>query len=57
MLDDHEIICVARNELADALKVLLKPEIMGAPEFIVARNHTQLALNALHKLLEMEICR
>ena len=41
MLDDHEVICAARNHLADALKTLLKPEIMGAPEFLLARNQTQ----------------
>ena len=57
MLDDHNIICLARNELADALKVLLNPEIMGAPEFLLARNHTQMAMNALNRLLEMAILR
>lgn len=57
MMDDHIVICLARNELADALKVLLNPEIMGAPEFLAARNHTQLAMNALNRLLEMAILR
>ena len=53
MMEDHEIICAARNELADALKVLLNPAIMGVPEFLAARNHTQAAMNALNRLLEM----
>jgi len=57
MLDDHEILSLARNQLADALKVLLNPAIMGAPEFLAARNHTQLAMNALNRLVEMAILR
>ena len=57
MKDDHEIICLARNQLADAMKVLLNPEIMGAPEFLAARNHTQLAMNALNRLIEMALLR
>lgn len=57
MLDDHETICAARNHLCDALKTLLKPEIMGAPEFLLARNQTQMAMTALNRLLEMAILR
>jgi hypothetical protein len=53
MMDDHVVICEARNELADALKVLLNPAIMGASDFLTARNHAQAAMNALNRLLEM----
>jgi hypothetical protein len=51
MMDDHETICAARNHLADALKTLLKPE------FLLARNQTQQAMNDLNRLLEMAILR
>ena len=52
MLEDHYIICEARDALCNALKVLLYPEIMGASEFQAARDHTQQAMNAIDKLLE-----
>lgn len=57
MMDDHEVICAARNALCDALKTLLNPAIMGAPEFLLARNQTQQAINALNRLLEMTLLR
>lgn len=55
MMDDHELVCQARNSLCDALKTLLNPEIMKTPEFLMARNQTQLALKTLDKLLELSV--
>lgn len=51
MMDDHFVISRARNELADALKVLLKAEIMNADDFRRSREHAALALEALDELL------
>ena len=51
MLDDHLILSTARNELADALKVLLNPAIMGEADFRLSLKHTLGALNALADLL------
>lgn len=57
MLDDHEVVCAARNHLCDALKTLLNPAIMSTPEFLLARNQTQMAMNDLNRLLEMSLLR
>lgn len=55
MEDDHYVLADARNELADALKSLLKPEHMGTAEFLVTRELTRLALKHIDKLLEMAV--
>lgn len=39
-MDDHFTICLARNHLADALKALLKAEIMTDEDFLVSRKAT-----------------
>ena len=57
MEDDHYVIAAARNELADALKSLLKPEHMGTADFLVTREHTRLAMKAIDQLLEMAVYR
>lgn len=51
MMDDHYIICRARNDLADALKVLLKADIMTATDFQASRDHAATAIEALDDLL------
>jgi hypothetical protein len=51
MMDDHEIICRARNALADALKLLLNADIMGESDFEGSRNHAIAAVEALDELL------
>ena len=51
MMDDHAILCHARNELADALKVLLNPEIMDGADFRKAKAHAVAATGALDALL------
>jgi hypothetical protein len=58
-MDDHETLSAARNELADALKELLKPGIMGASDFRASRQHTLAALALQDRLLlpkEAEPC-
>lgn len=51
MMDDHAILCRARNGLADALKVLLNPDIMDAGDFEAAKAHAITAVKALDELL------
>ena len=51
MMEDHELLSAARNELADALKVLLKPEIMTVADFRESLKHTIAALNATIDLI------
>jgi hypothetical protein len=53
LMDDHELICEARNELADALKVLLNPAIMGTDEFMAAQDHARWAMIWLYRLIRM----
>lgn len=53
MMDDHFIISRARNELADALKVLLNAGIMGVEDFSKSRDHAVAALEALDDLLRV----
>lgn len=52
MMDDHYVISEARNQLADALKALLLPDIMTAADFRKAKKHTVAALAALDELLK-----
>ena len=54
MMDDHEVICEARNELCDALKVLLNPAVMGIDEFMAAQDHARRAMVALYRLIRMQ---
>jgi hypothetical protein len=51
MMDDHYTISKARNHLADALKVLLKAEIMTADDFSRSRQAAQAAVGELDDLL------
>ena len=51
MMDDHETLSRARNELADALKCLLKAEIMTDEDFRKARGHAAWAIEHLDDLL------
>lgn len=51
MMEDHELLSSARNSLADALKALLKTEIMTAADFQRSRNHVHNAARALDYLL------
>ena len=51
MMSDHETLSRARNELADALKHLLKAEIMTADDFREARNRAAAAVDCLDDLL------
>lgn len=51
MMSDHETLSRARNELADALKHLLKAEIMTAVDFREARNRAAAAVDCLDDLL------
>lgn len=51
MMSDHETLSRARNELADALKHLLKAGIMTAADFRKARNHARSAMDRLDDLL------
>lgn len=53
MMDDHFIICRARNELADALKVLLNANIMTSVDFRESRAHAMAAIGALDDLLRL----
>ena len=52
MMDDHYVICAARNALADALKVLLKPDIMTVSDFQESRDRARRAVEALDVLCE-----
>jgi hypothetical protein len=51
MLDDHYIISAARNDLADALKALLKAEIMTVEDFASSRDAAMAAVAKLNDLL------
>lgn len=56
MMDDHGILSAARVELADALKVLLNPNIMDAGDFRKSRKHAAAAMARLDELLGVEPC-
>lgn len=51
MMDDHHTLSAARNHLADALKVLLNPEIMTVTDFTSARESAAMAIEQLDVLL------
>ena len=51
MMDDHFIICRARNHLSDALKALLKADIMTGEDFSLSRNAARAAVRELNDLL------
>lgn len=51
MLEDHGLLSSARNELADALKALLKAEIMTRADFERSREHVTTALRMIDDLL------
>jgi hypothetical protein len=51
MLDDHYVICKARNYLADALKALLKADIMTNEDFKLSREAASAAVMELDYLI------
>jgi len=51
MESDHYVLSRARNSLADALKTLLKAELMDAGDFRMAHFFTSAALEDLDALL------
>ena len=51
MMDDHELLSAARNDLADALKCLLKAEIMDGADFHAAWSFAVKATAKLDALL------
>ncbi len=51
MMEDHETLSRARNDLADALKALLRAEIMDAADFQKARDLALSAVGSLNQLL------
>lgn len=51
MREDHEVLCRARQQLAEALCVLLKAEIMDATDFGESRFYAMAAIEALDDLL------
>lgn len=51
MLSDHNLLAATRNELCDALKILLQAGRMGATDFEGARRHAQEALAGLERLI------
>lgn len=53
MMEDHYLISEARNRLADALKLLLKAEIMDATDFRASHDHATAAVKALDELLQL----
>ena len=50
MMDDHYIISAARNHLADALKILLNPDIMTTNDFEASKIAAIAAIQELEKL-------
>ncbi len=51
MMEDHELLSAARNDLADALKVLLNPGIMGEADFVRSLHYALSAVRRLNDLL------
>jgi len=51
MMDDHYVICRARNHLVDALKALLKADIMTKDDFTTSLIATMAAAVDLNELL------
>jgi hypothetical protein len=54
MMDDHLLLSNVRNELADALKELLKHQIMFREDFAGSREHVLKALRGLDDLLRQQ---
>lgn len=55
-MDDHATLSAARIELADALMVLLNPNVMDAGDFRNSRKHAAAAVARLDELLRAEPC-
>jgi hypothetical protein len=53
MLEDHYLISDARIALSDALRALLKAELMTAPDFRVSHERATAAITALDELLRI----
>jgi hypothetical protein len=51
MMDDHDVLCRARNHLVDALKTLLNPDIMTEVDFQKSKNHALAGIAAIDDLL------
>lgn len=51
VMEDHEVLCRARQQLAEALCVLLKAGIMDATDFGESRYYAMAAIEALDDLL------
>lgn len=51
MMEDHFVLSAARNHLADALKSLLKAEIMTSADFNQSRDSALAAVRQLNALL------
>ena len=51
MMEDHFSLSAARNHLADALKLLLKAEIMPSTDFQKSRDGALAAVRELDALL------
>jgi hypothetical protein len=50
---DHEVVCECRNNLADALKVMLQAGYMTTPDWLQAQRYAQAALGNLAELIRM----
>ena len=53
MLEDHYLISDARVALSDALRALLKAELMTRPDFLASHERASAALAALDELLRI----
>lgn len=53
MLEDHYLISEARVQLSDALRALLKAELMTLPDFEKSHQHATAAMKALDELLRI----
>jgi hypothetical protein len=54
MMDDHILLSQVRNDLSDALKLLLKHQIMFREDFVASREHVQEALRGLDDLIAQQ---
>lgn len=53
MLEDHYLISDARVALSDALRALLKAELMTLPDFADSYKHAAAAIKALDELIRI----
>lgn len=53
MLEDHYLISEARVELSDALRALLKADLMTLPDFEGSYKHAANAIKALEELVRI----